>query len=283
MAVNDRATITWKRKDAEHMRAILVDDEVLMLSSFLRPSSGIKDLQIVGQFQKPEDALSFAAGHPVDIAFLDIKMPTMNGIELAGKLREIRPDILIVFISAYDEYIRESNRIGGDYYIVKPYKAETLEIAMERIRLLARRQKKDIYIRTFGRFCVLLKGQPVPLRGKAKEILALTVSSRGKELSNESIFRTVWENRPYSNDNMTVYYNALHRLKQTLKQEGIENLLISTARGQMVDTSMFDCDYYDWLDGEPEKSEAFRGEFLSEYSWSEYLISTLSSNPFYEE
>jgi len=265
------------------MRAILVDDEVLMLSSFLRPSSGIKDLQIVGQFQKPEDALSFAAGHPVDIAFLDIKMPTMNGIELAGKLREIRPDILIVFISAYDEYIRESNRIGGDYYIVKPYKAETLEIAMERIRLLARRQKKDIYIRTFGRFCVLLKGQPVPLRGKAKEILALTVSSRGKELSNESIFRTVWENRPYSNDNMTVYYNALHRLKQTLKQEGIENLLISTARGQMVDTSMFDCDYYDWLDGEPEKSEAFRGEFLSEYSWSEYLISTLSSNPFYEE
>ena len=46
----------------------------------------------------------------------------MNGIELAVKIREICPSILIVFISAYDEYIRDSNLIGGDYYIVKPYK-----------------------------------------------------------------------------------------------------------------------------------------------------------------
>ncbi len=265
------------------MRAIIVDDEPIMLNVFLRLSSGIKDLQIVGRFQKPEDALSFAGENSVDVAFLDVIMPFMSGIELAGKLREIRPDILIVFISAYDEYIRESNRIGGDYYIVKPYKTETLEIAMERIRLLARRQRKDIYIRTFGIFSVLVKGKPIPLRGKAKEILAMIVVSRGKEISNEEIFRTIWENRPYSNDNMTVYYNAVHRLKQTLKREDIEDLLISTPRGQMADISKFDCDYYDWLDGKSESSEAFRGEFLPEYSWSEYLIGSLSRNPFYEE
>ena len=124
------------------MRAIVVDDEPIMLNSFTRLSSGIQDLQVVGQFQIPEDALSYALENPVDLAFLDVKMPGMNGIELAGKLREHKPDILIVFISAYDEYIRDSNRIGGDYYIVKPYKTETLEIAMEKIRLLARRQKK---------------------------------------------------------------------------------------------------------------------------------------------
>ena len=264
------------------MRAIVVDDEKLMLNSFLRLSSGIPDLQVLGTFEKPEDALAYAKDQLIDIAFLDVKMPGMNGIELAGKLRELRPDILIVFISAYDEYIRESNRIGGDYYIVKPYKAETLEIAMDRIRLLAKRQLKDIYIRTFGRFSVLLNGKPVTLRGKAKEILALIVTRRGKEISNEEIYRTVWEDRPYSNANMTVYYNAIHRLRQALEEVGIEKLLISTAHGQMVDTSMFSCDYYEWLDGEPKKTETFRGEFLSEYSWGEYLFSTLSKNQFYE-
>ncbi|MBQ8994863.1 MAG: response regulator [Oscillospiraceae bacterium] len=124
------------------MRAIIVDDEIIMLNSFQRLSSGIPDLTIVGAFDNPEEAYRFAQANPVDIAFLDVKMPRMNGIELAGALRELRPDILIVFISAYDEYIRDSNRIGGDYYIVKPYKTETLEIAMDRIRLLAKRQKR---------------------------------------------------------------------------------------------------------------------------------------------
>ena len=94
------------------MRAIVVDDEKLMLNSFLRLSSGIPDLQVLGTFEKPEDALAYAKDQLIDIAFLDVKMPGMNGIELAGKLRELRPDILIVFISAYDEYIRESNRIS---------------------------------------------------------------------------------------------------------------------------------------------------------------------------
>ena len=249
------------------MRAIVVDDEPIMLNSFLRLSRDIADLDVIATFQKPEEALDFVKARPVELVFLDVKMPCMNGIELAEKLREIRPDILLVFISAYDEYIRDSNRIGGDYYIVKPYKLETLEIAMERIRILANRQKKDICIRTFGRFNVYRGGKPIRLRGKAKEILALIVTRRGREISNEEIYRTIWEDRTYSNANMTVYYDALRRLRQALAQEGLDRLLISTARGQMVDTSIFDCDYYEWCDGKENTEGKFEGEFLSEYSW----------------
>ena len=259
------------------MKAIVVDDEQIMLQSFLRMSSAIPDLQVIGQFQRPEEAVDFVRDHLVEVAFLDVKMPCMNGIELAEKLTELRPGIVLVFISAYDEYIRESNRIGRDYYIVKPYKVETLEIAMERIRMLAARQKEKIHIRTFGRFSVLKGGQPVPLRGKAKEILALLVTRRGKEVSNEEIYRTVWEDRAYSNKKMTVYYNALRRLKQALEREGLSDLLISSARGQMVNTGLFDCDYYDWLDGRSSDEEAFEGEFLSEYSWGEMILGSMVS------
>ena len=258
------------------MRTIVVDDEQIMLNSFLRLSAGIPDLEMVGQFRKPDEALAFVRENPVELVFLDVKMPHMNGIELAEKLRELNRDILIVFISAYDEYIRESNRIGGDYYIVKPYKTETLEIAMERIRILAKRQKKEIFIQTFGRFNVLRSGKPVPLRGKAKEILALVVTRRGREISNEEIYRTIWEDRAYSNENMTVYYNALRRLKKALSEEGVSELLISTPRGQMANTSLFDCDYYDWLDGCPSAEGSFDGEFLSEYSWGEYILGRMA-------
>lgn len=260
------------------MKAIIVDDEVIMLRSFMRLSAGINGLNVVEQFSYPEDALEYVEQHKVDLAMLDVRMPGMSGIELAKKLRELRPEILIVFISAYDEYIRDSNLIGGDYYIVKPYKRETIEMMVQKMLLLSQRLHKEIYMQMFGRFTVLREGKPIPLSGKAKEILALVASRRGKEISNEEIYSTLWEGREYSNYHMKVYYNALKRLKDLLEEENLSNLLISTSRGQMINTAMFDCDYYAWQDDDMEKRDRFEGEFLSEYSWGEYLLAEIMND-----
>ena len=258
------------------MRAIVVDDEPLMLRHFVRLSADMPDLHLVGQFTSGKEALAYAEQNPVEVAFLDVAMPEMNGVELAKRLRKIRANVLIVFLTAYDEYLRDFNQIGGDYYVVKPYNRQILELMMERLRLLAHRQRKELYIQTFGRFVVLKSGSVVPLTGKAKEILALLVTKRGREMSNEEIFYVIWEGRLYSNANMSVFYNALRRLKQTLQNAGIPELLISTPRGQMVNTALFDCDYYAWLDKNPEQRDRFEGEFLSEYSWGEYLLAEIT-------
>ena len=257
------------------MRAIIVDDEPLMIRKFLRLSAGISDLKIVGHFESGTKALLFAKDHSFEAAFLDVSMPNINGIDLAKALRQIMPGLLIVFVSAYEEYLWDFNQIGGDYYIIKPYNQETLEMTMEKLRLLLRRQHKDLYIQTFGRFLLLHKDNPVPLSGKSKEILALVVTRRGKEISNEEIYRTIWEDRPYGNNEMTVYYNALSRLKKALKKANLESLLISTQRGQMVNTAMFDCDYYAWQDKNMCERDRFEGEFLAEYSWGEYLLANM--------
>ncbi len=254
------------------MRAIIVDDEPLMLKRFTRLASDIPDLNVVGQFESAEKALCYVAENPFEAAFLDVAMPVKNGVQLAKELRVIRPDVIIVFVSAYDDYLWDFNQIGGDYYILKPYNKETLEMAMERLRLLLQRQQKEVFIQTFGRFLVFRNSKPLPLSGKAKEILALIVTRRGKEISNEEIYSTVWEDRPYGNVEMTVYYNALRRLKQVLKQEHLEDLLISTQRGQLVNTALFDCDYYAWQDNNMGARDRFEGEFMSEYSWGEYIL-----------
>lgn len=254
------------------MRAIVVDDEIIMIHRFVRLSADMADLNIIGQFESGEQALAFAKENSFEAAFLDVAMPVMNGVELAKELRKIRPDIIIVFISAYDSYLWDFNQIGGDYYILKPYNKKTIEMMIEKVRFLLQRQQKDLFIHTFGRFYILRNGKPLPLSGKAKEILALIVTRRGKEISNEEIYTTIWENRPYSNVDMTVYYNALRRLKQSLKKEKLEDLLISTQRGQMINTNMFDCDYYAWQDRNMGRRDRFEGEFMSEYSWGEYLL-----------
>ena len=147
---------------------------------------------------------------------------------------------------------------------------------MGRLRLIAGRQGKSIYIQTFGRFVVKKDGKPVPLTGKAKEILALVVTRCGKEIGNEEIYSTIWEDRPCDNESMGVYYNALRRLRNSLEKYGLDDLLISTARGQMANTDLFDCDFYEWKDETMGFRSQFEGEFLSEYSWGEHLIGELT-------
>ena len=63
-----------------------------------------------------------------------------------------------------------------------------------------------------------------------------------------------------------------------MKKASLEDLLISTRRGQMINTDLFDCDYYDWLDHNMNTDSRFEGEFMSEYSWGEYLLSDLLSD-----
>lgn len=259
------------------MKTILVDDEPLMLKSFMRLCDGLTDLEVIGQFQRPELALEFVKENRVELAILDIAMPGMSGIELATKIREENPDILIVFITAFEDHIREANQIGADDYIIKPYTHAIIKRMVDRMKLLVKRQEKNLYIRMFGNFTVMQNDIPIPLSGKAKEILALLVSRCGKEITNEEIFSILWEDREYSKQSMKVYYNAFKRLKDVLDEQNLSNLLISTKRGKMINTEMFDCDYYKWLErmGQNQSishQEAFLGEFLSEYSWGEYIL-----------
>jgi len=145
------------------MRAIIVDDEKLMIRKFTRLTEDIRDLKIVGTFDNSEEAENYVAANPVEAAFLDIELPEINGVELAKRLRTLRDDIMIVFITAYDEYIHDANEINGDHYIIKPYTKTTLENVMKKLRLLSVRQRKDIYIQTFGRFMVWKEGAAVEM------------------------------------------------------------------------------------------------------------------------
>lgn len=254
------------------MRAILVDDEEILLRSFVRNSAGIPAFNVVAQFQDGESALEYAKHNSFEMAVLDVCMPKMNGIELAVELRKIYPKLLIVFASAFDDYVRDSNQIGADYYLVKPYKKEIIEMMVQKMQLLSQRLQKEIYIQMFGRFNVMKNGVPLQLSGKKKEILALVATRRGKEISNEEIYSIIWEGRAYSNDGMKVYYNALGRLKQTLAEANVSNLLLSTPHGQMLNTSLCDCDYFAYLDKNVDNRSRFEGEFLSEYTWGEYIL-----------
>ena len=253
------------------MKTIFVDDELWMLKQFKTECSDIPDIEMVGEFTSAEDALEYALNNPVEFALLDIEMPGMNGVELARELRKLNPDVIIVFVSAHSEYLADFINIKADYYVIKPYERQDILDVIKRAKLLSGRFRKRIFIRTFGSFDVFLDGRPVYFRAaKAKELLALMVDKRGAILTSQEALSRIWEGRSYDSNSASVYRVNMKKLKDILKEEGLEEILVDdNKRGKYLDTTKFDCDLYDFLDGDRKAINSFSGEYMREYSWAE--------------
>lgn len=134
------------------MKTILVDDMILDLQLFELKCADLSEFEIVGKFTDPESAIEYAKSNLVDFAVLDIDMPSMNGMELAQQLREIRGDMIIVFATAHMQYAVDAMKMKADYIIFKPFDRYDIEDVLERAKLLKQRQKKKYYFHTFGLF-----------------------------------------------------------------------------------------------------------------------------------
>ena len=136
---------------------------------------------------------------------------------VAERLREVSPDVVVVFITGYEQYALEALKIRADYYLTKPYDSRDIREVLERARLLSARQKKRVYVRTFGRFDVFIDGTAVYFpNAKAKELLALCVDHRGGTVSIEEAVDKLWEDREYDSRVKNLYRKAVMQIRQAL-------------------------------------------------------------------
>lgn len=263
------------------MKTILVDDELWAMRQFEYECSSIRAIELVGCFDSGREALEYAEENPVEFALLDIEMPGLNGIELSKQLRCIYPGIIIIFVTAYKKYLLDFLNVGADYYVLKPYTKTDVENTIQRARLLSGRLKKRIFIKTFGNFEVFIDGKPANIKSaKARELLALLVEKRGGSLTAREAFMKMWEDREYSNKNASVYRKALSTLQEILTGLKISELMITLPHGRAINTELFDCDLYDFLDGDEAVIRNFPGIYLPEYSWGEPMLGVLTEKKF---
>lgn len=260
------------------MRTIIVDDERYGLERFRMESRDIEDIEIIAACKNPLDALALAKRERIELAFLDIQMPEMNGLELSDKLREIYPDMIIIFISAYEEYMQDAfTKRGADYYLVKPYTKEEITAVIQRAKLLSKRFAKRIYIETFGRFNVYVDEKPLQIASSdAKELLALLVDRKGTSLGNKEAFEIMYPTRSFDDPSSTVLYKAIRRLKDCLTEAGIDELVKQITPGEhCVNTDLFDCDYYQFLNNDSAAIRKFDGKYMYNWDWGAVTASYL--------
>lgn len=110
------------------MRIIVVDDEPRQRKGMAELIKSIVAAAEVYSFKDGEQALDYAREYPVDIAFSDIRMPRMTGLEFAGQLPVVCPGVIVILVSVYAdfEYARKAIELGAFGYILKPVSVDAV-------------------------------------------------------------------------------------------------------------------------------------------------------------
>ena len=127
-----------------------------------------------------------------------------------------------------------------------------------------------VRFQTFGHFEVFVDGKPLHFgREKAKELLALLVDRHGAALTTRQIASVLWEDSEYNSKMKNKVTLTLHSLRETLRQAGVEDILIKTWNNLSINVPRIECDAYDFEVGNPGAVAAFKGEYMVNYSWAE--------------
>lgn len=122
----------------EPLAVLIVDDETLArarLCDLLTDIRAELPNRIVGEADSGLSALAVIGEQPVDVALIDIRMPAMDGIELAGHLAHCQPAPAVIFVTAYDTYAVQAFELNAIDYLLKPVRAPRLQSALQKAML----------------------------------------------------------------------------------------------------------------------------------------------------
>ena len=155
---------------------LVAEDESLLRQALLdQLGQAWPQLQVVAECEDGASALEALAEHQPDVAFLDIRMPGLSGLEVAAAAAEVSPRTQIVFVTAYDQYAVDAFDRGAIDYLLKPIAPERLAATVQRLQ--ARTGHPDA-----GALAALLEriGQSLP-RADGPEPLTWITASAGRE------------------------------------------------------------------------------------------------------
>lgn len=125
------------------LKVIIVDDEQPARDELKYLLSQYDDIEIVGECDNGETAIACCARLKPQVAFLDIQMRGISGIETARILRQAAPDTLIVFATAYDEYALHAFDVHAVDYLLKPFEEDRLADTVERLKKQTKQERSD--------------------------------------------------------------------------------------------------------------------------------------------
>lgn len=261
------------------MNILAVDDERLALAALMSAIKEADPQACVSGFRTSHETLESLEKHTYDVAFLDIELRECTGMALAKELKRCCPALHIVFVTGYSQYAVDAFALHADGYVLKPVSPERIREELNHLRQEIEARKianidtadARLRIQCFGNFEVFINGRPLHFgRTKTKELLAYLIDRRGAMCTNGEIMAALWED-----DNHEPYLRQLKKdLVDTMEGIGHSDVLERERGGIGIVPDRVLCDYYDMLEGRG-LSDAYRGEYMEQYSWAETTKASL--------
>lgn len=125
------------------MKAVVIDDENPALMHMQRLIERDGRLQIVGMFNRAQDAIAQWCSCKANVVFMDIDMPDISGLEAGERLVQLDPDLQIVYVTACDHYVQEvCERKDVLDYLLKPVDPERFSMTVTNLE--QRRVKSNV-------------------------------------------------------------------------------------------------------------------------------------------
>ena len=228
-----------------------------------------------------DEALRLFGQTPPDAVFLEIETPDMNGLETAERMKALRPRTNVVFITGYAEYALPAFELYASGFLLKPVTEARLGKALDNLRYPVcgpdPKGERRLKVRCFGQFEVWCDGKPVAFRrNKTKELFAYMIDRNGALCSTRQLISMLWPQAPGDTSHASQLRVFVADLQTTLTKLGFGAALVRRRGLLGIETSLLDCDYYQYLAGSPEGKRLFRGEYMSQYSFGETTLAGLT-------
>jgi two-component SAPR family response regulator len=250
------------------MKVIIVDDEKHAINTLKRNLNGIVEEENINTFDRSINALEYVKDNDVDVAFLDIDMPEINGINLAKEIKKYKPKVNVIFCTGYSEYMQQAIQLHASGYLLKPSDKEKVKEAIDNLLYPLDPTKNHFYAKTFGNFDFYVDGVPLRFsRSKSKELLAYLVSLQGATANRKEISAILFEDE-YNLKTQNYLSKIYKELIETLESVGAKNLVKKGYNTYWVDVSLFSSDLFDYTKGDPQAINSYTGEFMIQYEWA---------------
>jgi two-component system LytT family response regulator len=212
------------------LKVVIVDDERPARSLLASALRGIKDVELVGEAANGAEAVRLIERVKPDLAFLDLKMPEMDG---AGVVRAIRKNRLplVAFVTAYDQYAVQAFELNAVDYLLKPVDQARVQAAVDRARerlgQRTLRSEAADRVRTAAEQYEVSTSEPlerVPVKGR-NEIILVPVRDIASIVAEGELLHI----RTTQNERHTITYR-LHALESRLRSKDF----IRLGRGVVV-------------------------------------------------
>ena len=155
------------------MKILVVDDGQLAINSLIRILCRVApDCDYISAMTT-DDALNWLRQGPMDVAFLNLEMPGMNGLALARMIQKIQPRCNLIVVTEHPEYALEALQIFVSGFLLKPANEADVRNVLDNLRYPAEDVPAGVKVQCFGNFEVFVGGRPLSFkRSKSKELLA---------------------------------------------------------------------------------------------------------------